>query len=115
MQEAIPLAFPKMWYIQVSFSMLSLTRTSSFFCPVLKVVENLGVSYLRGTDLYKTKLEAELRKLKFPYRVSKDQNMELSCTLFSLRHSRMMTKSRGHEMLFLKLQFGHFVKGVAFL
>lgn len=53
-----------------------------FFCPVLKVVENLGVSYVRSSDAYKTKLEAELRKLKFPYRVSKDQDMEFSWTLF---------------------------------
>lgn len=86
-----------------------------FLCPVLKVVENLGVSYVRNTDVYKSKLEAELRKLKFPYKVSKDQDMELSCTLFSLHHSRMMTKSRGDEMLFLKLPFCHFVRDVVFL
>lgn len=86
-----------------------------FFCPVLKVIENLGVSYVRGSDVYKTKLGAELRKLKFPYRVSKDQDTELPCTLFSLYHSRIMNKSRGVEMPFLKLQFCDFVRGVVFL
>uniref|UniRef100_A0A7M4F2Q5 DNA primase large subunit n=1 Tax=Crocodylus porosus TaxID=8502 RepID=A0A7M4F2Q5_CROPO len=35
---------------------------------VLKIVENLGVKYLKGTDEYKSKLEHELRKLKFPYK-----------------------------------------------
>lgn len=64
-----------------------------FFCPVLKVVENLGVSYVRGTDVYKSKLEGELRKLKFPYRVSRDQDTKLSCALFSLYLSRIMNKS----------------------
>lgn len=85
-----------------------------FSCPVLKVVENLGVSYVRGTDVYKSKLVNELRKLKFPYKVSRDQDTELSCTLFSLYHSRIMNKSRGDEMLFLKLQFCPFVKRCSF-
>lgn len=86
-----------------------------FFCPVLKVVENLGVSHVRGNDVYKSKLEAELRKLKFPYKVSKDQDTELSCILFSLYHSRIMNKNRGDAMLLLKLQFCPFVRGVVFL
>lgn len=38
---------------------------------MLKSVENLGVSYVKGTELYQSKLEAEIRKLKFSYRVSK--------------------------------------------
>lgn len=38
---------------------------------MLKTVENLGVSYMKGTEQYQSKLEAELRKLKFSYRVSK--------------------------------------------
>lgn len=38
---------------------------------MLKSVENLGVSYVKGTEQYQSKLEAELRKLKFSYRVSK--------------------------------------------
>ncbi|NXA40035.1 PRI2 primase, partial [Eudromia elegans] len=35
---------------------------------LLKVVENLGVSYVRSDDMYKSKLQQELRKLKFPYK-----------------------------------------------
>ena len=38
---------------------------------MLKSVENLGLSYMKGTEQYQSKLEAELRKLKFSYRVSK--------------------------------------------
>lgn len=52
------------------------------FSPVLKVVENLGVSYVRGNDVYKTKLEAELRRLKFPYKVSQNQKRELLHFIF---------------------------------
>jgi hypothetical protein len=37
---------------------------------VLKAIENLGVSYVKGTEQYQSKLEAEIRKLKFSYRVS---------------------------------------------
>ncbi|XP_072264568.1 DNA primase large subunit [Pyxicephalus adspersus] len=35
---------------------------------ILKSIENLGVSYVKGSVEYNTKLENELRKLKFPYR-----------------------------------------------
>ncbi|XP_069091858.1 DNA primase large subunit isoform X1 [Pleurodeles waltl] len=35
---------------------------------LLKAVESLGVSYLKTNEQYKSKLESELRKLKFPYR-----------------------------------------------
>lgn len=37
---------------------------------MLKTIENLGVSYVKGTEQYQNKLEAEIRKLKFSYRVS---------------------------------------------
>ncbi|XP_069660666.1 DNA primase large subunit isoform X2 [Haliaeetus albicilla] len=43
---------------------------------LLKVVENLGVSYVRGSDSYKTKLGAELRKLKFPYKALAEDDYE---------------------------------------
>ncbi|XP_075454227.1 DNA primase large subunit isoform X1 [Ascaphus truei] len=39
---------------------------------LLKTLENLGVSYVKGTEQYKSKLEGELRKLKFPYRFLQD-------------------------------------------
>lgn len=35
---------------------------------VLKTVENLGVSHVKLTDLYISKLEKELKALNFPYR-----------------------------------------------
>ncbi|XP_048203518.1 DNA primase large subunit [Perognathus longimembris pacificus] len=35
---------------------------------LLKAVENLGVSYVKGTEQYQSKLENEIRKLKFSYR-----------------------------------------------
>ncbi|XP_032299605.1 DNA primase large subunit isoform X2 [Coturnix japonica] len=50
---------------------ISLNEFESFAVDrlrLLKVVENLGVSYVKSGDAYKSKLEAELRKLKFPYR-----------------------------------------------
>ncbi|XP_030054854.1 DNA primase large subunit isoform X2 [Microcaecilia unicolor] len=39
---------------------------------LLKMIENLGVSYVKGSEKYKEKLEAELRKLKFSYRLQDD-------------------------------------------
>lgn len=38
---------------------------------MLKTVENLGVSHVKGTEQYQSKLEAEIRRLKFSFRVSK--------------------------------------------
>ncbi|NXX30997.1 PRI2 primase, partial [Nicator chloris] len=55
----------------VEFESLAVDRLK-----LLKVVESLGVSYVRGTDVYKTKLEAELRKLKFPYRALAEDDYE---------------------------------------
>ncbi|XP_074778598.1 DNA primase large subunit isoform X2 [Athene noctua] len=43
---------------------------------LLKVVENLGVSYVRSSEPYRTKLESELRKLKFPYRALAEDDYE---------------------------------------
>ncbi|KAM4693878.1 DNA primase large subunit [Discoglossus pictus] len=40
---------------------------------LLKALENLGVSFVKGSEEYNKKLEAELRKLKFPYRASQDE------------------------------------------
>ncbi|NXC35820.1 PRI2 primase, partial [Campylorhamphus procurvoides] len=55
----------------VEFESLAIDRLK-----LLKVVENLGVSYVRNTDSYKTKLESELRKLKFPYRALAEEDYE---------------------------------------
>lgn len=81
---------------------------------MLKTVENLGVSYVRNSDQYNSKLESELRKLKFPYKVSDNKKRELFCSLFSLHHSGILNKSRSDEILFLKLKFSHFVREVVF-
>lgn len=86
-----------------------------FFSPVLKVVENLGVSYVRSSESYKTKLESELRRLKFPYKVSKNKKKGTLLRFASLRHSKILDKSTGDEILFLKLKFCHFVRDVVFL
>lgn len=40
---------------------------------LLKTVENLGVSYVKTSDQYATKLEGEFRKLNFPFRVETDE------------------------------------------
>ncbi|XP_027794083.1 DNA primase large subunit isoform X2 [Marmota flaviventris] len=43
---------------------------------LLKSVENLGVSYVKGTEQYQSKLEAEIRKLKFSYRENLEDEYE---------------------------------------
>lgn len=43
---------------------------------LLKAVENLGVSYVKGTEQYQSKLEAEIRKLKFSYRENLEDEYE---------------------------------------
>ncbi|XP_071663037.1 DNA primase large subunit isoform X2 [Patagioenas fasciata] len=43
---------------------------------LLKTVENLGVSYVRNSDQYNSKLVSELRKLKFPYKALADDDYE---------------------------------------
>ncbi|XP_062927862.1 DNA primase large subunit isoform X2 [Mobula hypostoma] len=43
---------------------------------LLKSVENIGIGYIRGSEPYNKKLECELRKLKFPYRVFNEEKMD---------------------------------------
>ncbi|XP_021085987.1 DNA primase large subunit isoform X2 [Mesocricetus auratus] len=43
---------------------------------LLKTIENLGVSYVKGTEQYQSKLEAEIRKLKFSYRENLEDEYE---------------------------------------
>ncbi|NWV34788.1 PRI2 primase, partial [Grantiella picta] len=67
------------FYLEPPTESISLVEFESFAIDrlkLLKVVENLGVSYIRGTDTYKTKLEVELRKLKFPYRALSEDDYE---------------------------------------
>ncbi|NXA98186.1 PRI2 primase, partial [Melanocharis versteri] len=67
------------FYLEPPMESISLVEFESFAVDrlkLLKVVENLGVSYVRSTDEYRTKLEAELRKLKFPYRALAEDDYE---------------------------------------
>uniref|UniRef100_A0A5F8G1Z5 DNA primase large subunit n=1 Tax=Monodelphis domestica TaxID=13616 RepID=A0A5F8G1Z5_MONDO len=43
---------------------------------LLKIVENLGVSYVKGSDQYQSKLETEIRKLKFSFRESSEDEFD---------------------------------------
>uniref|UniRef100_A0A8C6Y575 DNA primase large subunit n=1 Tax=Naja naja TaxID=35670 RepID=A0A8C6Y575_NAJNA len=59
------------FYLQPPTENISLMEFESFACDrlkLLKAVENLGVSYVKGDASYQDKLESELRHLKFPYR-----------------------------------------------
>uniref|UniRef100_A0A8C8RII2 DNA primase large subunit n=1 Tax=Pelusios castaneus TaxID=367368 RepID=A0A8C8RII2_9SAUR len=59
------------FYQQPPAENISLAEFESFAIDrlkLLKVVENLGVSYVKGGEEYKNKLQQELRKLKFQYR-----------------------------------------------
>ncbi|NXL70243.1 PRI2 primase, partial [Leptocoma aspasia] len=67
------------FYLEPPTESISLVEFESFAVDrlkLLKVIENLGVTYVRGNEVYKTKLEAELRKLKFPYRALAEDDYE---------------------------------------
>ncbi|XP_054051733.1 DNA primase large subunit isoform X2 [Rissa tridactyla] len=67
------------FYLEPPTESISLVEFESFAIDrlkLLKVVENLGVSHVRGSDTYKTKLESELRKLKFPYKALAEDDYE---------------------------------------
>ncbi|KAI6071518.1 DNA primase large subunit [Aix galericulata] len=83
---------------------ISLAEFESFAVDrlrLLKVVENLGVSHVRSSDSYKTKLEAEFRRLKFPYRISEDLKNELANELSTSTPGFTMTKVK--EQMFYKV------------
>ncbi|XP_010076329.1 PREDICTED: DNA primase large subunit-like, partial [Pterocles gutturalis] len=66
------------FYLEPPTESISLVEFESFAIDrlrLLKVVENLGVSYVRGSDLYKTKLEGELRRL-IPYKALAEDDYE---------------------------------------
>ncbi|XP_053880305.1 DNA primase large subunit isoform X1 [Malaclemys terrapin pileata] len=59
------------FYLQPPTENISLAEFENFAIDrlkLLKVVENLGVSYVKGSDEYKSRLEREIRKLKFPFK-----------------------------------------------
>ncbi|KAM9074464.1 DNA primase large subunit isoform 2-T3 [Megaptera novaeangliae] len=55
----------------IEFENLAIDRVK-----LLKAVENLGVSYVKGSEQYQSKLEIELRKLKFSYRENLEDEYE---------------------------------------
>ncbi|XP_023557642.1 DNA primase large subunit isoform X2 [Octodon degus] len=55
----------------IEFETLAIDRLK-----LLKTVENLGVSYVKGTEQYQSKLEAEIRKLKFSFRENLEDEYE---------------------------------------
>ncbi|XP_054425514.1 DNA primase large subunit [Pteronotus mesoamericanus] len=55
----------------IEFENLAIDRVK-----LLKAVENLGVSYVKGTEQYQSKLEAEIRKVKFSYRENLENEYE---------------------------------------
>uniref|UniRef100_A0A803TNG9 DNA primase large subunit n=1 Tax=Anolis carolinensis TaxID=28377 RepID=A0A803TNG9_ANOCA len=62
--------FSLQFYLTPPIENISLIEFESFAVDrlkLLKVVENLGVSMIKGTALYNQKLEAELKTLQFPY------------------------------------------------
>uniref|UniRef100_A0A8D1UF97 DNA primase large subunit n=1 Tax=Sus scrofa TaxID=9823 RepID=A0A8D1UF97_PIG len=67
------------FYLQPPSENISLTEFENLAVErlkLLKSVENLGVSYVKGTEQYQSKLEAELRKLKFSYRENLEDEYE---------------------------------------
>ncbi|XP_077164106.1 DNA primase large subunit isoform X6 [Paroedura picta] len=67
------------FYLQPPTENISLVEFESFAVDrlkLLKLVENLGVSYVKNSPEYKQKLEAELRRLKFPYRALVEDDYE---------------------------------------
>ncbi|KAG8524182.1 DNA primase large subunit [Galemys pyrenaicus] len=67
------------FYLQPPSENISLTEFETLAIDrlkLLKAVENLGVSYLKTTDQYRTKLEAEIRKLKFSFRENLEDEYE---------------------------------------
>ncbi|XP_006108572.1 DNA primase large subunit-like, partial [Myotis lucifugus] len=59
------------FYLQPPTENISLIEFENFAfdrVKLLKAVENIGVSHVKGHESYQSKLEAEIRKLKFSYR-----------------------------------------------
>lgn len=70
---------------------------------MLKAVENLGVSYVKGHEPYQSKMEAEIRKVKFSYRVSKRGNKCSFSSIYSCTESQLWKKSYIRYKAFIKI------------
>ncbi|XP_072912627.1 DNA primase large subunit isoform X2 [Hemitrygon akajei] len=71
--------FPVQFYDQPPSGDISLQEFESLAVErlkLLKSVENIGISYIRGSEPHNKKLEIELRKLKFPYRVFSEEKLD---------------------------------------
>ncbi|XP_062981880.1 DNA primase large subunit [Elgaria multicarinata webbii] len=58
------------FYVEPPTENISLIEFETFAVDrlkLLKTVENLGVTHVKGSEVYKKKLETEIRHLKFPY------------------------------------------------
>uniref|UniRef100_A0A8D0C3L1 DNA primase large subunit n=1 Tax=Salvator merianae TaxID=96440 RepID=A0A8D0C3L1_SALMN len=67
------------FYLQPPTENISLMEFESLAVDrlkLLKVIENLGVSYVKGSKEYNSKLESELRALKFPYKAFLDEDYD---------------------------------------
>ncbi|XP_051880584.1 DNA primase large subunit [Pristis pectinata] len=71
--------FPVQFYEQPPTGDISLQEFESLAVERLKLLksaENIGISYIRGSEAYNKKLETEFRKLKFPYRIVSEEKLD---------------------------------------
>ncbi|KAM6956332.1 DNA primase large subunit [Aplochiton taeniatus] len=76
------------FYGQPPLENISLTEFETFAVErlkLLKTVENLGVSYVKGSDQYNKKLDAEVSNLHFPYRTEDDGKLPVGATEYEKR------------------------------
>ncbi|XP_074847205.1 DNA primase large subunit [Carettochelys insculpta] len=67
------------FYLQPPTENISLVEFEKFAIDrlkLLKTVENLGVSCVKGSEEYKSKLHLEFRKLKFPHKILTEDDYE---------------------------------------
>ena len=62
---------PQIQFLKITLYLYVFLLLKKLSFSVLKAVEHLGVSYVKGSEQYQSKLEAEIRKVKFSFRVSK--------------------------------------------
>uniref|UniRef100_A0A8C5PLU9 DNA primase large subunit n=1 Tax=Leptobrachium leishanense TaxID=445787 RepID=A0A8C5PLU9_9ANUR len=60
----------------IEFETLAIDRLK-----LLKVIENVGVRYIKSHDEYRNQLETEIKKLKFPYRYGQEEATDASYEL----------------------------------
>uniref|UniRef100_A0A8C5HCN1 DNA primase large subunit n=1 Tax=Gouania willdenowi TaxID=441366 RepID=A0A8C5HCN1_GOUWI len=86
---------PLQFYGQPPLENISLTEFETFAVDrlkLLKTVENVGVSYLKGSPQYVKKLVAESKNLNFPYRLEPDKRRKDHISHFILRLAYCQTE-----------------------